>query len=327
MPAPDQAEAASDPRVRDFAQYLQAEKNASPHTLSNYLRDIGQFAHLTWGEAARPPYRWKEVDRFGARKFLVHFQKSGRQPATTGRKLSCLRSFYRYLLREGHARANPFSGLLLPKRGRRLPKVLSEVEINRLLESPARAASTAGAAASPKEKPWSNYAVARDTAILETLYSTGMRIGELASLTDGRVDLLSDVVKVRGKGKKERMCPLGRPAVRALRHAMELRDALPAVQGRRGPGLPLFVNRRGGPLTPRSVERLMKTYLRAAGLNPELSPHSLRHSFATHLLDAGADLRSVQELLGHASMSTTQIYTHVSVERLKQVYQQAHPRA
>ena len=170
------------------------------------------------------------------------------------------------------------------------------------------------------------YAALRDTAILELLYSTGMRIAELCGLTDARLDLLSGTALVRGKGKKERFCPIGRPAAKALQASLDARDGLLA-----GLGLPraqaLFVNKNGGRLTPRSVERSLKKYLADAGLDPAVTPHVMRHSFATHMLDAGADLRSVQELLGHASLSTTQIYTHVSVERLKEEYGKAHPRA
>ena len=154
-----------------------------------------------------------------------------------------------------------------------------------------------------------------------------MRIAELAGLVDDRVDYVGGVVKVRGKGKKERLCPMGRPASRAVREALETRALFWTALGREGKPPALFLNKNGGKLTTRSVERMMKKYLAWAGLNPELSPHALRHSFATHLLDAGADLRSVQELLGHASLSTTQIYTHVTVEKLKQVYEKAHPRA
>jgi site-specific recombinase XerD len=169
--------------------------------------------------------------------------------------------------------------------------------------------------------------VARDAAILELLYSTGMRINELATLPEDRLDLLSGVARVWGKGKKERLCPLGSPAIRALKKNLELRENVWLLEGRRGARSPVFLNKSGGAISPRSIERMMKKYVLFCGLNAELTPHSLRHSFATHLLDAGADLRSVQELLGHASLSTTQIYTHVSVERLKEVYQLAHPRA
>ncbi len=247
-------------------------------------------------------------------------------PATTGRKVSSLRSFYKFMAREEYVGINPFSGLLVPKRIKRLPNVLSVTEVNRLLQAPARAPDAAPEGDS-KPDGWSEYARWRDTAMLEVLYSTGMRISELAGLSDEQVDFLSGVVRVRGKGKKERLCPFGRPAHRALRTAMEKRNLFWLALGKKGVPPAVFLNRRGGRLTTRSMERLMKKYLASAGLNPGISPHALRHSFATHMLDAGADLRSVQELLGHASLSTTQIYTHVSVERLKEVYEQAHPRA
>jgi len=169
--------------------------------------------------------------------------------------------------------------------------------------------------------------VARDSAILELLYSTGMRINELVKLPEESIDLLSGVARVRGKGKKERLCPLGSPATRTLMKNLELRENIWILEGKRDARSPVFLNKNGGSISARSIERMMKKYVLFCGLNAELTPHSLRHSFATHLLDAGADLRSVQELLGHASLSTTQIYTHVSVERLKEVYQLAHPRA
>jgi integrase/recombinase XerC len=229
-------------------------------------------------------------------------------------------TFYRFLAREEVVSTNPFSGLTLPKKQQRLPKLLSVPEIERLLLAPGKSLSS-------KPSLWERYAAARDTAMLETLYSTGMRLSELVGLRDSLVDLLSGVVKVRGKGKKERLCPLGAPAVKALRSSMSMRDDVRQSLGERGQAPAVFLNKFGKPLAGRSVERMMKKYLLEAGLNPGLSPHALRHSFATHMLDAGADLRSVQELLGHASLSTTQIYTHVSVERLKRVYEEAHPRA
>lgn len=316
----------SDPCVAGFVSYLQAERNASAHTISGYVLDLRQFAAHVWGPDSKPPHPWKRVDRYGARRFLAGFQKAGMSPATTGRKVSSLRSFFRYLVREEKVSVNPFAGLMLPKRGRKLPHVLSLGEIGRLLQAPERHFKEQPAR-NPFDKAWNGYASARDTAILELLYSTGMRVSEMTGLSDGMVDYLSGVVKVRGKGKKERLCPFGSPAHRALRAAVERRDAFWMLLGKKGAAPALFLNRHGGRLTARSVERIMKRYLIESGLNAELSPHALRHSFATHLLDAGADLRSVQELLGHASLSTTQIYTHVSVERLKQVYEDAHPRA
>lgn len=310
-----------DPSAARFARYLRGERNASEHTISNYLRDLGQFAAHLWKPTIRPPLPWDRADRYAARHFLMAFQKQGCAPATTARKISSLRSFYRFLMREELVRQNPFSGLMLPKRPRKLPQVLSIGEVKRLLEVPLRLGGAG------KGGPWADYARYRDAALLEMLYSTGMRVSELTGLKDDQVDFLASVARVRGKGKKERLCPFGRPADRALRAAIERRDRFWASRGRPGEPPALFINRRGGRLTPRSVERLLKRYAMAAGLSPGLSPHVLRHSFATHLLDAGADLRSVQELLGHASLSTTQIYTHVSVERLKRVYEETHPRA
>ena len=307
--------------VEHFVRYMETERNASRLTTRNYLVDIGQFAQMAWGEQARPPFAWSDCDRFKARGFLVGFQKAGKEATTTGRKLSSLRSFYRFLERENYIDENPFSGLRAPKRGRKLPSVMSIDEVVRLLDAPAKVFRKKAGKASKEEE----YAALRDAAILEVLYSTGARISEIAGLTQDRVDMISGVIRVRGKGKKERMCPLGDPASRALRSALRLSDEI--WQGGRDSEKAVFRNLRGEALSSRSIERSLKTYLIEAGLNADITPHALRHSFATHMLDAGADLRSVQELLGHSSLSTTQIYTHVTVERLKKVYDDAHPRA
>ena len=327
IPPAEAAAIADDPSVAQFVQHLRAERNASEHTLAGYLSDIRQFCAQLWGEAARPPFPWKSPDRFAARRFLASFQKAGRAPATASRKMSSLRSFFRFMVREGLVKDNPFAGLQQPRPRRRLPNVLSRDEMVRLLEAPARLRAAAQAAEEPGASRFADYAALRDTAILELLYSTGMRIAELCGLTDARLDLISGTALVRGKGKKERLCPIGRPAAKALQSALDARDGWLAGIGADGRPPSLFVNRFGGPLTPRSVERALKNYLAEADLDPAVTPHVLRHSFATHLLDAGADLRSVQELLGHASLSTTQIYTHVSVERLKEEYGKTHPRA
>ena len=310
-----------DPALARFCTYLEHERNASRHTLLNYRIDIDQFIRLTWGEAAHPPFAWGTPDRFAARRFLVEFQKRGSRPATTARKLASMRSFYRFMVREGITDQSPFGGLRAPKAGRPLPEVLSVAEVLRLIESPARCLRRDHPDA--REGAEAHYAMLRDTALLEVLYSTGGRVSEIAGLRERDVDLLSGVVKVRGKGRKERLCPLGNPACRSLRAML----AAGTVRWGGGRDRPVFRNLQGDALTPRSVERNLKRYLAEAGLSSRFSPHDLRHSFATHLLDAGADLRSVQELLGHASLSTTQIYTHVSVERLKKVYNDAHPRA
>jgi len=317
-----------DPCVAQFAAHLEHERNASVHTVSNYLMDIAQFVRFTWTGDALPPYSWGSVDRFKSRAFLIDFQKRGSEATTTARKLSSMRSFYRFLERENLAGLNPFAGLKPPKRARKLPAFLSQNEIVRLLDMPLKEWSRAVPRRKERAKKLVEYAALRDSAMLEVLYSTGGRVSEIAGLVEPQVDMLSGVVQVRGKGKKERLCALGRPAIKALRASRVLRDELwPGLERRRPLDRPLFLNTRGGRLTTRSVERLLKKYLAAAGLNPEISPHALRHSFATHMLDAGADLRSVQELLGHASLSTTQIYTHVTVEKMKKVYDDAHPRA
>lgn len=311
----------NDPALEQFVRYLQGEKNASTHTIANYLMDLRQFILLHWGPDARPPFPWHEVDRFSARRFLASFQKSGCAPATARRKVSSLRTFFRFLLREELIKHNPVAGVVMPRRERKLPAVFTVEEVGRLLEAPLKRADP------PKPGTFEACARLRDAAILEILYSAGLRLSELAGLKESEIDLLSGVVRVRGKGKKERLCPLGGPAIRALRAYMDERERWLVAQGKDLRGAPLFVNKNGGALTPRSIERMMKKYLGEAGLDPSRSPHALRHSFATHLLDAGADLRSVQELLGHASLSTTQIYTHVSIDRLKEVYEKAHPRA
>ncbi|MEI8352656.1 MAG: tyrosine-type recombinase/integrase [bacterium] len=314
--------------VAQFYAHLEHERNASPHTVANYLMDIAQFVRFTWTGDALPPYAWSEIDRFKSRAFLIDFQKRGSAATTTSRKLSSLRSFYKFMEREGMVRLNPFCGLKAPKRARKLPNFLSPEEVVRLLNAPLLVWRGAKSRRKEREQKLAEYAARRDAAMLEVLYSTGGRVSEIAGLVESQVDMINGVVKVRGKGKKERLGALGNPALKVLQGSLVLRDVLwPELERRRSGDRPIFLNMRGGKLTTRSVERLLKKYLSATGLNPHISPHALRHSFATHMLDAGADLRSVQELLGHSSLSTTQIYTHVTVEKLKKVYEDAHPRA
>jgi integrase/recombinase XerC len=311
-----------DEPVAHFVSYLENERNASAHTVTNYLRDMAQFAQFAW-EGASHPHPWASCDAFLARRFLVHFQREGSRPTTTARKLSSMRSFYKFMIREEYVQANPFSGLRGPKRGRDLPDVMSVDDVGRLIDAPAVCLNEVIAKGRPIKQSV-RYAAARDTALLELTYSTGARVAEVVGLNVTDVDLISGAAKVRGKGRKERLCPLGEPALRALQAMLNVAEDTWATAGQRGP---VFRNLQGDRLTTRSVERMMKKYLVVANLDQHFSPHALRHSFATHLLDAGADLRSVQELLGHASLSTTQIYTHVSVEHLKKVYEKAHPRA
>lgn len=316
-----------DPCVKHFVQYLTGERNASAHTVLNYTGDIRQFASGFWKDDTRPPLPWNRVDKFAARRFLVELQKSGMQPATSGRKASSLRAFFRFLQREDYVQSNPFGGVVSPKLGRKLPDVISVRQMNELLAMPMKKLGESRPGDGRDGGKFREYAAWRDTAILEVLYSSGMRVSELTAVNDGNVDLLSGLVKVKGKGSKERLCPLGGPAARALKGALERRDGIWPPSRSGGGNGPVFVNSRGERLTARSVERMLKTYLAAAGISLAFSPHAFRHSFATHMLDAGADLRSVQELLGHSSLSTTQIYAHVSVEKMKKVYNEAHPRA
>jgi len=289
--------------------------------LDAYFRDIYQFASHAWPDQPAP-YDWSKISRIQARGFLVEVQKSGAMPTTTGRKLSSLRSFYKFLLRESLVKVNPFSGLPQPKKNRNLPQILSPAEVERLLIAPRKAYEQSG-----HQDPFHGYQVLRDTAILEVLYSSGIRLSELTGLREDRVDLISGVIRVLGKGRKERMCPLGDPAVNALHEALVAKERFVQYMEVHPNPKELFLNKLGGGISNRSIQRMMKVMLSAANLPPDLYPHALRHSFATHLLDAGADLRSVQELLGHSSLSTTQIYTHVSIERMKEVYKKAHPRA
>jgi len=299
----------TDALVGQFLDYLRAERDASPLTVRNYGSDIGQFC--AWFEEKHGhACDWTRLDPFQARGYLVHLSERGYDRATVHLKISGLRSFCKWLVRTEHMKQNPLIGLTLPKRQRKLPKFLTIQQIEALLEAPLRPAA---------DESRDGLSAWRDKAMLETLYSGGLRIHELVQLNDDDVDLLGEVVRVRGKGRKERLAPLGEPAVKALQRYLGLRN-----RSARGP---LFINKFGGRMTARSVQRLLKKYLLAAGLDPSLTPHKLRHSFATHMLDAGADLRSVQELLGHANLSTTQIYTHITPERLKKVYEKAHPRA
>lgn len=309
--------------LRQFIRYLQAERDASPHTVSNYQRDILEFGRLLGPEPKELALSPETVDLAAARLFAGALHQRGLARASILRKISSLRSFCRFLVREQVIESNPFKGLSTPRAPRRLPKVFSIDEVRALLEAPHKYWQREAVLDSSHGSP--ELAAARDAAILELIYSAGLRISEAVAADHQAIDSYSGVLKVLGKGKKERLCMLGAPALQALRAYLAER-ARAGLGGPRRPGA-LFVNQQGGRLTARSVQRSFKAYLREAGLSPEYTPHVLRHSFATHLLDAGADLRSVQEMLGHESLSTTQIYTHVSHERLIAAYKQAHPRA
>lgn len=305
--------------------FLLSERNSSQHTADGYLQDMAQFAHFRWGTETSPPFQWKSVTQEDARAFLMGFAKGGAKASTTRRKLASLRTFYHWLTREGEVDGNPFSALHGPKLAKSLPKVLSVEEANRFLAAPMKELEALKKSAAAKSRIADMFACIRDAAFYEALYSTGCRIAEMLALSWREIDFDNGTVIVTGKGSKQRLCILGSRALDALRRLRNATDAF--IPGGGDPEQPVFHGGGGKRLTPRDAERRMKKWLAAAELPSDVTPHKLRHSFATHLLDAGADLRSVQEMLGHSSLATTQIYTHVSIERLKDEYAKAHPRA
>lgn len=300
----------TDGLVREYLLHLEKERDHSPHTLSAYRRDLEAFVAFC-DRHYGGDWDWTRVDRLGLRGFLGEFERRGLSRRTAARALSTLRSFYRFLQVHHDQAANPVRAVRSPRLAKRLPSHLPVAQLEAVL------AAAESAAESGELEPL------RDLAMLELFYSSGLRLAELRGLDLAQLDLLSDQVKVLGKGRKERIVPVGARAVRALRRYLDAREA-----AARRPGADrqaVFLSRRGRRLSPATVQRRIHR-LYAAGGAEGFRVHSLRHTFATHLMDAGADLRSVQEMLGHASLSTTQIYTHTSVERLKQVYRNAHPR-
>jgi integrase/recombinase XerC len=289
--------------VAGFLRYLDRERNASPHTIRAYAADLEQFqAHLA-AEFGRTG-TLADVDHLVIRAFLARMHRDGLKKASAARKLATLRTFFRYLCREGILERNPARALLSPRKERKIPAHLEESEIATLIEVPGETDSAR-----------------RARAILEMLYATGIRCAELVGLDLGDVDLPARTVRVLGKGSKERIVPFGQPAGKALE------AYLPARQNARPKSQALFVNARGGRLTDRWVRRIVTHRVAQVAIARRLSPHSLRHSFATHLLERGADLRAIQELLGHASLSTTQRYTHVNARHILDIYKKTHPRA
>ena len=295
--------------IAQFLRYLATERNASDLTIKAYREDL--FGLIDWLETTRGKTpRPDSLSPQDLRAFQAALQEAGYARTTIARKLASLRSFYRFAIRQGIATENPAKPLRNPRQQRKLPLVLSTAEIGRLLSAP----------------PANETAGLRDRAILETMYSAGLRVSELVGLRDGDLDESEQIIRVRGKGRKERISPLGSYAIKAIKRYRRKRTRHPKTDAL-GRQAPVFVNRFGRILTTRSVGRMLEKHIAAAGLDSRISPHSLRHSFATHLLDRGADIRSVQELLGHKSLATTQIYTHVSTANLRQVYERAHPRA
>ena len=317
------------PLVQQFVDYLHHERHFSPYTARCYAADLRQFVeYLGAGKVEMDAERYdseiipllearlREADAMTVRGFLAHLDGFGYSAATTARKVATLRSFYKWMLLRGQVEANPMLLIRTPKQSKRLPKAIPVEQVEALLDAPDNH-DTLGA---------------RDRAILETLYSTGVRVSELVDLNRNDLDHATQTLHVRGKGKKERIVPLGSHALAAIRHYLTLLEPDPRFAELRRrtmyeTAIPLFINKSGGRLSSRSVRRKLDKYLVAVGLDPGISPHTLRHSFATHLLDNGADLRSVQELLGHQSLSTTQVYTHLSTIRLRTAYDEAHPRA
>ncbi len=327
------------PLISEFLDYLRYERHFSPHTAKCYAADLHQFCeylgngtpvgeasafveHETYpggghpaatatATAAPPDARTVlvNVDSNTVRGFLAMLRDREYSKSTTARKLATLRSFYKFCMRRGYVQENPVASIRTPKQDKRLPKYLDADQVGKLLNTPDDTTLLG----------------LRDRAILEVLYATGMRVSELVSLNFADLDLAGQVVHVRGKGRKERITPLGPTAAAAIQRYLQTRQADPK-SGSFDPEA-VFVNKHGQRLSTRSVRRKLDKYLLQCGLDPSISPHTLRHTFATHLLNSGADLRSVQELLGHQSISTTQVYTHLTTTRLKESYDEAHPRA
>jgi integrase/recombinase XerC len=293
----------------DFIQSIEIERQFSPHTLASYVTSIEQFIHFLIRYTAIR--RWADVDEFSIRQYLIELLR-GHRKSTVCNRLSGLKSLFLFLKQRGTLAQNPFEALHAPKKEKILPKILSPNDIAQLLSLPKKLFL---------EEKISSFLYHRDTLILELLYNSGMRLGELLALRHGAVDFEHASVKVMGKGGKERICPVGAYSIEALRRFIE------NLGGNWERNAFIIVNDRGGNLTPRQVQNRLKFYLQQGNLPMDISPHKLRHSYATHMLNNGADLRLVQELLGHANLSTTQIYTHVNSRVLQQAYRKAHPRA
>lgn len=306
--------------IQKFLSHLATDRGASVYTQRNYRDALIEFAHWRQAELKRPP-EWDRLQRDDFRNYLRFLGRNNLGRAAIQLRFSALRTFYKFLIRHGLLASSPIRNLALPRPGRRLPKFLTQQQMVALLAAPLKPLGE------QKEKgrgrPISAAVCFRDVAALETIYSCGLRISELCGLRADDIDWNEQLVRVRGKGRKERLVPIGAPALEALKNYWSLLSPSPAGQS------PAFLSsgKRPAPLAPVVLQLRLKKYLAMAGLDPTLTPHKLRHSYATHLLDAGADLRSVQELLGHAHLVTTQVYTHLTTERLKKAYDAAHPRA
>jgi integrase/recombinase XerC len=311
------------PLVRQFLEYLKLEKHFSDYTVKSYGADLIQFgqflagdigqSHATPAAADALPTgiddKLTRCEAITIREFLSYLYAQNYTKSTTARKLATLRSFYKFMIRRGLVTTSPLTQIRTPKQEKRLPKCLDLEQVQKLMDAPGD----------------NDLLSARDKAMLEVLYSSGIRVSELVELDMADIDLQEGALRVRGKGRKDRLTPIGSQAIAAVQRYFEMRMMEPKLQSKTTGRV--FLNKHGESLSTRSVRRKLDKYLVTAGLDPGISPHTLRHSFATHLLNNGADLRSVQELLGHQSLSTTQVYTHLTTSRMKQVYDEAHPRA
>jgi len=301
--------------VADYLDHLAKERDVSPNTVRAYTRDLADFVQFLGKYYGGSAWSWQGVDRIAMRAFLGQLSKRGLSKRSMARTLSAIRSFYKYLHRNEIVDANPARAVGAPRLEKYLPGYLDRAQIDLLFQM-------------AEVRAWEgNFVDVRNLAILELFYSTGMRLSELQGLSRGDLDLVSQQVKVRGKGRKERIIPLGDHAMLAIRNYESKRDELLRGLGPKADRNAVFLAKTGKRIGVRAVQKAVTNFLKQVDEDAGLSVHSLRHTFATHLLDAGADLRAVQELLGHSSISTTQIYTHTSIERLKQVYDKAHPRA
>jgi integrase/recombinase XerC len=310
-------EPSTDAAIENFLRHLATDKGASIYTQRNYRQALTQF--FGWfKETRKTEPKWSNLKRDDFREFVRFLGRINLSRAAIQLRFSALRSFYKFLIRNGEATSSPIKNVSLPKPEKRLPKFLTIQQLGDLLKAPAELLKRES-----ENEDVDASAYLRDAAILETIYSCGLRISELCGLRGVDVDWSEQLVRVRGKGKKERIVPIGAPALEAIRNYWKHRN-YEAIDD-----MPVFLAhpKKISALNPRTIQLRLKKYLSIAGLDPSLTPHKLRHSYATHLLDAGADLRSVQELLGHAHLVTTQVYTHLSMDRLKKAYDKAHPRA
>ncbi len=290
-----------------FVNYLRYERNMSPETIRAYEKDLHQFMRF-FSRGDGSPVTPGEVTSLQVREYLADLREKNYQKTTVVRKLATIRSFYKFLMKKGYVTTNPLVEIQTPKVEKRLPHFLAVEEIERLLNAP----------------QGMGFQPIRDRAILEVLYSTGLRVSELTGLNVGDIDLTGEIIKARGKGRRERIMPIGKPAIESVKKYLEIRNTVPRINESDPDAL--FLNRFGDRLSSRSIRKILDKYIRVTGLNEKTSPHTLRHSFATHLLNRGANLRMVQELLGHKHLSTTQIYTHVTTQAMKSALEEVHPR-